>query len=96
MNKITQSTSGEKGRDITTPVSRLMYALLVLVAAYFLFSREYDSAMSNLGIALIFDPFDPKVSWPDRPLYQRVWLGVHVAVVFGLLIMLIVGKLGLA
>jgi H+/Cl- antiporter ClcA len=41
--------------------------------------------MSNFGIALIFDPFDQKVMWNNRPAYQQIWLIVHISIVFGLL-----------
>jgi hypothetical protein len=66
--------------------NRLMYGGFVAISLYqLLFHKDVSDAMSNLGIALIFDPFDPKVTWANRPIYQRAWLVVHVIVVFGLL-----------
>lgn len=50
------------------------------------------NAASNLGIALIFDPFNQQKKWNDRPLYQRVWLIVHVMLVFGLFAISFAGK----
>ena len=38
--------------------------------------------MTQFGIALVFDPFDQAIKWSDRPLYQRIWLLVHVAILF--------------
>ena len=73
-------------RNITAPFNKLFYALFVLLAGYFLIvNQDYGVAMSNLGIALIFDPFNEKVSFPKRPLYQRIWLLTHLVLVFILL-----------
>ena len=70
------------GRDNTRIVNRTMYSIFVLISGYFLFFRgDYGDAAANLGIALIFDPFNPQQTWKDRPLYQRVWMIVHVVVV---------------
>lgn len=50
-----------------------------------MFRNDPADAMSNFGIALIFDPFNQEVRWVNRPIYQRAWLVVHVALVFVLL-----------
>lgn len=65
--------------------NRVMYAGFVLLAFYFIVRAELPDAMINLGISLIFDPFDQTVSWKNRPLYQRVWLLVHVSIVLALI-----------
>ena len=68
-------------------INRFLYGTMVLLGLYFLVIRKDPaSAMSNLGIALAFDPFDQNVAWRVRPLYQRGWLVVHVAVVIILLV----------
>jgi H+/Cl- antiporter ClcA len=41
-------------------------------------------AASALGVGLVFDPFDPQQTWKERPLWKKVWLFVHLAVVAGL------------
>jgi hypothetical protein len=41
--------------------------------------------MANLGIALIFDPFNQKQPFVERPLVQKAWLLLHVSVTIGLL-----------
>jgi hypothetical protein len=75
-------TAKTTGKDNTRNLGRTMYTLFVLLSAYFLFFRgDYGDAAANLGIAVIFDPFNPQQSWKDRPLYQRVWLIVHVVLV---------------
>jgi len=74
--------------------SRIMYGTFVLLSIYFLSTKDIASAMSNLGIGLIFDPFDQKVSWQQRPVYQKMWLIIHVCVVFGLLAIVIINRFG--
>lgn len=69
-----------------TSINKILYAAFVLMSLYQLvIQKDPSDAMANLGIALIFDPFDPLVTWTSRPAYQRVWLVVHVVVVFALL-----------
>lgn len=35
-----------------------------------------------LGIALAFDPFDQNQPFNERPTWQKVWLVVHLVLVF--------------
>jgi hypothetical protein len=71
---------------------RFLYGAFVLLGLYYLiFRQDPGSAISNLGIALVFDPFDQRVRWNDRPLYQRVWLVVHLVLVFVVLGMALLG-----
>lgn len=74
------------GNSVSVGVNRWLYGLLVITSLYFLFKQDYMSAASNLGIALIFDPFDQSVKWQDRKIYQRVWLIVHLTLSIGLLV----------
>jgi hypothetical protein len=76
-------------RDRSKIFNRLLYGGFVLMSIYFLVTNQLESTMTNLGIALIFDPFDQKVMWNNRSLYQRIWLLVHVSVVLGLMSFLI-------
>lgn len=63
------------------------YALFVVLAFYHLLINKnlIDCAM-NLGIALVFDPFDQQISWNNRPKWQRAWLIVHLLIAFSVLI----------
>lgn len=73
-------------RDLSTGFNRAMYGAMIALTVYQLFfTKDISSAMSTLGIGLIFDPFDQKVKWAQRPLHQKVTLLVHVSVVFVLL-----------
>lgn len=72
--------------NVSTGINRWLYGAFVVFCIYFLIRGNLVDAASNLGIALIFDPFNPSVKWQDRKLYQRVWLLVHIAFVIGLFV----------
>lgn len=69
------------------------YVLFIVLAIYHLLINKnfFDCAM-NLGIALIFDPFDQNVSWNNRPKWQRTWLIVHVLIALSVLIFGVLNK----
>jgi hypothetical protein len=74
-------------KDISTTVNRWAYAAFVLLSMYFLFiSKDLVSAASNMGIALIFDPFNPAIKWTNRKSWQKAWLVLHVLLSLGLLL----------
>jgi hypothetical protein len=58
----------------------------MVLVLYLFIKGDYEWAFTNMGIALVFDPFNPAVKWQQRPLYQRIWLLVHLAVTFAGLI----------
>jgi len=71
--------------DFNPIASRIGYSAFVMLAVYFLFfSNEPMEAAINLMLALIFDPFRRDQPFSARPLYQRAWLIVHLAVAFTL------------
>lgn len=76
----------EKKKDVTQGFYRIAYVLFILLAIYQVIVRKnFIDAATNLGIALIFDPFNIKVSWSDRPQWQRAWLIIHLAIAAALL-----------
>lgn len=76
----------EKKKDLTLGFYRIAYVLFILLAIYQVIVRkDFIDAATNLGIALIFDPFNIKVSWSDRPQWQRAWLIIHLAIAAALL-----------
>jgi hypothetical protein len=79
----TNQSVGDKPASIK--FNRILYGAFVMLSLYFLLTGSYGDAASNLGIALIFDPFDQTVRWDNRPRWQRVWLIAH------LLIMAVIG-----
>ena len=72
-NKATESRAG---------ITRVIYILFVLFGLYHVFfMQNYMDAAASLGIGLAFDPFDAQKTWNERPMWQKVWLTVHLAVV---------------
>lgn len=67
--------------------NKALYALFVLLAVILIIQKEYSAAMPNLGIALVFDPFNQNIRFSDRPVYQKAWLMVHVIAVLALLVL---------
>jgi hypothetical protein len=62
--------------------NRLAYILYLVLVAYLFFKGDVEWAITNLGIALVFDPFDAKVKWQNRPFYQKMWLIIHLTLTF--------------
>lgn len=88
------TSANDKIQDKSAMFNRIMYGGFLLLGIYFLVTKDVSSAMSNLGIGLVFDPFDQRVSWKQRPQYQKIWLMVHLSLVFGLLAILIANRFG--
>jgi hypothetical protein len=63
-------------------VNRITYILYLILVAYLLFKGDLEWAITNLGVAMVFDPFNAKVKWQDRPFYQKVWLIAHLTLTF--------------
>jgi hypothetical protein len=71
-------------------VYRMAYGMFLLLVIYYLIRGDVENATINMGIALIFDPFDANIKWQDRPLYQRAWSLLHLFLAFtGLFYMLL-------
>ncbi len=77
----------ENGRN-SIVVVRLLYVLSVAVALYFIANGKLGDAISSLGVALVFDPFDPSVPWQQRPTYQKVLPIVHVTILLTMLVVM--------
>jgi hypothetical protein len=71
--------------------NRMAYGAFLILGIYFaLFSKDYPSALGNFGIALVFDPFDQTVKFPERPLYQKIWLITHASLaIVGFILLLV-------
>ena len=66
-----------------TNIYRLLYGGFIVLGLVMLFRNEWMQGASNLGIALVFDPFDTVQPWHERPRWQRAWLIVHLSLVAG-------------
>lgn len=71
-------------------INRVAYILFLVLVTYLVIVGDYQWAVTNLGIALVFDPFDPSVKWQKRPFYQKVWLLCHLILFFTGFIFLVV------
>ena len=62
---------------------RFLYGGFVLFGLYYVvFSKNFSDAGMMLGIALAFDPFNQQQPFNERPTWQKVWLIVHLILVF--------------
>lgn len=68
------------------------YAVFVLAGIYFLIRKDYSNAVVFWGLAPIFEPFDAKIPFGKRPLYQRIWLIAHVLITLTAFVVLIANK----
>jgi hypothetical protein len=85
-------TVAPQNKDFTRKFNRIAYGVSILLGVYILFiSKDLSQAMGTLGIALIFDPFDPKVSFDKRSFYQRAWLIIHAICILILLAIMLKG-----
>lgn len=78
-----------KPRDISPQFNRFAYGLAVLTGLYFMIFSNFNDGVAMLGLALVFDPFNQKQPFDQRPMYQRVWLIVHALSTLGLFIYMI-------
>lgn len=68
-----------------TPFNKFLYIGFILLGTYqALYSKDYIQAASSLGIGMAFDPFNIDQKWNDRPMWQKVVLVVHLAIVAAL------------
>lgn len=71
---------------------RVAYGVFLLAGIYFLIRKDYGNAVLFFGLAPIFDPFDAKIPYGKRPLYQKIWLMIHVTITMVSLALVIVYK----
>lgn len=68
--------------SISKRFNRIAYVLLICLSVFFFFfTDDFMTGVSNLGLALAFDPFNQQTTWKERPIYQKVWLLIHVSLV---------------
>lgn len=59
-------------------INRAAYILYMVLVVFQLITEDYEWAITNMGIALIFDPFG-SAKWQDRTKPQRAWLLIHLS-----------------
>lgn len=60
-------------------INRILYVSFLLISVYYVLTSNFMEASCSLGIGLAFDPFDQKITWKERPRWQKIWLFVHLA-----------------
>lgn len=71
----------------TKHVNKAGYFLFVVAAAWSLLQgQDPSTGLTYLALAMVFDPFDPRRSWQERTLLQRIWLLMHLGLIILLLI----------
>lgn len=70
-------------------VNRVAYILYLILVIYLVIQGDMEWAVINLGVAMVFDPFNTEVKWRQRPLYQRLWLVAHLTLVLAGFVFLI-------
>ena len=85
--------TNEHARDYTNPFNKFAYvAFIVLGIVLFIINHSYSDLVANLGISLVFDPFDQKVAWPQRPFYQKALPVVQLAIIAAAFGMMVAGR----
>ncbi|HOZ77680.1 MAG TPA: hypothetical protein PLY34_06770 [Ferruginibacter sp.] len=85
----------EKQTAIKKPAKNLnkpAYIIFLAAGIGFLVTKDLSQAVVFWGLALVFDPFNINQPFQKRPLYQRCWLIVHLAITLALFVLLLMGK----
>lgn len=62
--------------------NRFIYLFFVIVGLFSLFTQQYIGAVSLLGLAIVFDPFNVNQSLGEKPGWQKaIILGQAVLVI---------------
>ena len=67
--------------------NRLAYVTFIITGIFYIALKHNASdSIIYLGLALAFDPFGQEVKWANRSIYQKLLLGLHLALVLGLIV----------
>ena len=61
-------------------LNRPAYIVFVLAGIGFLMGKDFSQAVIFMGLALVFDPFNPQQPFQKRPFYQKAWLLIHLSI----------------
>lgn len=69
-----------------TPFNKFLYVAFLLIGIYeSVFAKNDLIALISFGIGAGFDPFDYNQKWKDRPIWQKLIIILHVALIFAML-----------
>lgn len=69
-----------------TKINRFLYLLFIAVGLISLLMKQYMATVSLLGLGILFDPFDVKQSWNEKPFWQKLVFLVQSIIVIGLFV----------
>jgi len=78
-----QFTTGKNSHNF----NKVGYITFIVAGIIFMFLKDWSNVIIFIGLALVFDPFDTKVPFPKRPLWQRLLLLGHLVIVLSAVIM---------
>lgn len=61
--------------------NKVGYVSFIIAGLVFMFLKDWSNVIIFIGLALVFDPFDTKISFPQRPLWQKIILLAHLVIV---------------
>lgn len=74
--------------------NRIIYGTLIFISAlHFFVLDDLTSGVITLLLALAFDPFNIQQTWADRPLWQRIWLLLHLIIGIAVLLFSMLQKI---
>ncbi len=64
---------------------------IIFLAAGILFLIRHDLTQASIfwALAMVFDPFNVKQPYAQRPFYQKAWMFVHLAIALAIFIWMI-------
>jgi len=71
----------EKNEKSINPFLKYLYVFFVVIGFVYIYKHQFMDATMYLGLALAFDPFDVNQPWKERPIWQKGWLIIHLALV---------------
>ena len=72
------------------PINRTVYILFFGVGLVSFLLKDYNNALIFLGLAPVFDPFDPKIRFADRKKWQNALLLLNLALSLTALLLLLI------
>jgi hypothetical protein len=84
--------TGTKSKPAARNINKPGYILFLLAAIYYMIQRDFSAASGFMGSALIFDPFNILIPFNKRPVYQQLWLLVHLSITLALVVLMVIGK----
>jgi hypothetical protein len=73
-------------------INKPAYLILLMAGIYFLIQKEFSQAVTFFGLALVFDPFNTEIPFNKRPVYQQLWLFIHLSITLALIVLEIIVK----